>query len=164
MRTCSTCGMAERLESPFIEGQCEKCIRAGSPGKHAPAPRPPQPPQYGVKRTMFDAKDLLIVAGFLVATLIAVAVVFGATKDVDGMQMPGLLAIVFINALMGGLLAQTIRGRFAAGLIVSGLLGCIGHFVILIFQDHRRKCPHCFSTIVPQASVCARCGRETVVA
>ena len=196
MRNCVTCGTGETLEAPFIEGQCERCIRGGQlarqtappqfpPPKPKPdnasspgwdwrklltmdlnpfAPKGPQPALPGVQRTAFDARDLLIVAGFLVAQLIAAMIVVATTMTEGGLAMPGLLAIVFINAMTGGLLAQTIRGRFVAGMVVAGVLGCIGNFVILLFVDHRRKCPHCLSTIVPQATVCARCGRETTVA
>lgn len=76
--------------------------------------------------------------------------------------MKGLAVAFFYLVLfagVGALIGEKLRNRRTAGALL-GLLGPIGWLLVLLFEDHRRRCPECRSPVLPGARRCAKCGAE----
>lgn len=74
--------------------------------------------------------------------------------------MDSLAAIFFYLVLfcgVGALIGEKLRARRTAGALL-GLLGPIGWVVVLLFEDHRPRCPECRAPMAQGARRCARCG------
>lgn len=70
-----------------------------------------------------------------------------------------ILAAVLI-CVVGGIIGQHYRGRFLAGFVLSLLLGVFGWALVLLFSDHRRKCPFCREVIDKAATRCRYCQSD----
>ncbi len=74
-----------------------------------------------------------------------------------------LFFAVVIGAGVGSLIGEKARGRKVAGAWL-GLLGPLGWVLVLLFEDHRRKCPACRSAVDPKATKCPRCASDLPLA
>lgn len=63
-----------------------------------------------------------------------------------------------IIVVIGAAVGHYLRNRGLAGFLITLVLGPLGWLVVLLFEDHRKKCPDCRSTVDPLAKKCARCG------
>ena len=70
-----------------------------------------------------------------------------------------LAFFVVIGCGIGSIIGDKARGRKVAGAWL-GLLAPLGWALVLLFDDHRRKCPACRSAVDPKATKCPRCGTE----
>jgi len=71
------------------------------------------------------------------------------------------LAVVFFYLVLfvgvGALIGEKLRNRRTAGALL-GLFGPIGWLLVLLFEDHRRRCSECRAPVAQGARRCARCG------
>lgn len=76
----------------------------------------------------------------------------------DGEKMESIVIMLLLAGPLIGSLVGLARGRLFFGFFLGLLLGPIGWIIVALCTDLRHKCPACFGSIDPRATVCRHCG------